>query len=137
MNRVGLAKIEKTVRSVLAQPELNGVYRLSHPGIDFMPVLDGRIMVNKQTFLIAVGQALEFPDYYGKNWDALEECLSDMNWHTGPIALLIKHAEMIPASVLSLFLEIFDPIAAQWALDGRACSLFLCGLENADIPSLA
>ena len=33
-----------------------------------------------QTFLLAAGQALAFPGYYGRNWDAFEEMVNDLSW---------------------------------------------------------
>jgi len=32
---------------------------------------------DEQALLRAVGTALEFPSYYGENWDAFNECLGD------------------------------------------------------------
>jgi len=33
---------------------------------------------NEEIFLDAVSKAMRFPDYFGRNWDALDECLTDM-----------------------------------------------------------
>ncbi len=27
-----------------------------------------------------LAEALQFPDYYGKNWDAFDECMCDLDW---------------------------------------------------------
>ena len=35
---------------------------------------------NKGALLNAVSDALCFPDYFGGNWDALEECIRDLSW---------------------------------------------------------
>lgn len=40
--------------------------------------LDGGAISSKQDLMAALAEALEFPDYFGGNWDALDECLRDL-----------------------------------------------------------
>ena len=40
--------------------------------------LDGSRCRTSQQFLVEVGVALGFPDYYGRNWDAFNECFGDL-----------------------------------------------------------
>ena len=40
-------------------------------------VLDTRDARDKQAFLAACARSLDFPDYFGHNWDAFADCLSD------------------------------------------------------------
>lgn len=131
------ANIKRAVSEVLEQPERNGIHRLSQADFGFQPVLDGRELRSKKALLAGVARALDFPDYFGENWDALEECLSDMSWRGGQISLLIEHADAIPDALFATLREVFGEMAAQWALDGRVCSLFVADLENSDIPLLA
>jgi RNAse (barnase) inhibitor barstar len=42
--------------------------------------LDGRQIVDKVTFLRTAAAALAFPAYFGRNWDAFEESLTDLAW---------------------------------------------------------
>jgi hypothetical protein len=42
--------------------------------------LDGREICDKQSFLHKVAEAMKFPDYFGYNWDALDECITDLDW---------------------------------------------------------
>ena len=34
----------------------------------------------KEDFLRAASKALQFPAYFGSNWDAFEECITDLSW---------------------------------------------------------
>jgi hypothetical protein len=75
---------------VLAGHKAPGVYRwhaafgvadvqhaVEHAGWRFVG-LDGWKAQNKDEFLTAMGDAFGFPDYYGKNFDALLDCLRDV-----------------------------------------------------------
>ena len=105
--------------------ERNGVHRVSTPPAVTMPSLDGRLLGDKASLLAALGQALHFPGYYGANWDALDECLADLSWHSGPLRLLISHADRIPEDLRNNLIEIFVAAARQWAEAGRAFELYL------------
>ncbi|MBW4720886.1 barstar family protein [Saccharothrix obliqua] len=35
---------------------------------------------SKSAALAAIGEAMDFPDYYGQNLDALFDCLTDLSW---------------------------------------------------------
>lgn len=42
--------------------------------------LDGEQVTDKASFLRVCAEAVEFPTYFGYNWDALEECIGDLSW---------------------------------------------------------
>jgi RNAse (barnase) inhibitor barstar len=42
--------------------------------------LDGRRMTDADHVLYEFSDALLFPGYFGWNWDALSDCLGDLNW---------------------------------------------------------
>jgi RNAse (barnase) inhibitor barstar len=47
-------------------------------------------MDGKQELLQELAQRLSFPEYFGSNWDALIDCLSDLSWWSAP-ELVIDH----------------------------------------------
>jgi hypothetical protein len=50
-------------------------------------------IVRKQDLIATLDKQLSFPDYFGGNWDAFNECLRDLSWlPTGPVVLL--HADV-------------------------------------------
>ena len=69
-------------------------------------VLDGAVAATRAGFFQELACALRFPDYFGHNWDAVYDCLTDLNW--------------LPASGYVLVLDGFDQLATnepeQWAI---------------------
>jgi RNAse (barnase) inhibitor barstar len=43
-------------------------------------LVDGETVRSKADALDAIGAALDFPAYYGRNLDALFDCLTDLSW---------------------------------------------------------
>lgn len=43
-------------------------------------VLDLGGVTDKAGFLEACASGLELPDWFGRNWDALADCLTDLSW---------------------------------------------------------
>ena len=56
-----------------------------------LAVMEGSVAgvtTDKDLFAV-VSTAMQFPDYFGNNWDALDECLGDMDWLPADGYLLI------------------------------------------------
>lgn len=51
----------------------------------------------KEKLLGVLAGSLRFPQYFGWNWDALEECLRDLSWLKGVRQIVIVH-EGLPFS---------------------------------------
>ncbi len=49
--------------------------------------VDGRHAQTKPEFLRLVGETLQFPEWYGQNFDALADCLSDVDSGDGTVLL--------------------------------------------------
>jgi RNAse (barnase) inhibitor barstar len=125
---------------ILGNPERNGVYRL--PDNKPLPgaiTVAGTHLTGKPAILKAVAKALAFPDYFGHNWDALEECLTDLSWHEGAVALLIEAAgtpEDKAGEDWGILLDILADSARYWQAEGRPFAVFLQG-GHAAYPAVA
>jgi hypothetical protein len=61
---------------------------------------------------------LDFPDYFGHNWDALEECLADLEWlpAKGYVLLITDAGCVLPDDdeEYETFLEILRDAGEAW-----------------------
>lgn len=120
-----------TLADILGHAGRNGLYRLA-PGVAVPGgiQIEGKRLIGREAMFGALAEALRFPDYFGANWDALEECLADLSWLEGPVALVIDAAgepERRAPEEWGLLIDILAEAARVWEADGRAFSVFLAG----------
>jgi RNAse (barnase) inhibitor barstar len=88
------------------------------------------------------GAALQFPDYFGENWDALLDCLRDLEWLTADAYLLVvTEGELVLDREVKQFktlVEVLAEAAEEWAKaeDSQGVVrpfhiVFQCGTERA------
>ena len=84
---------------------------------------------DKDAVLERVAKALAFPQWFGGNWDALEDSLNDLSWiETGGHVLLIEGARELPPAVSGMLVDILSSAAASWA--ARKCPFFAVFLDG-------
>jgi hypothetical protein len=70
---------------------------------------------DKTALMQRIAEALQFPAWFGANWDALEDCLEDLSWsRAGGHVLLFEGASGLPADERGILLDILSSAAANW-----------------------
>ncbi len=94
----------------------------------YATVVDRAPVFNKETLLHALYQAGRFPAYFGFNWDALADTLSDLGWLAreghplAGVALLFNRLTVLEARAPDehrMLLTILNDIAAARQAAGR------------------
>lgn len=88
-----------------------------------LKIIKGRHCKTPANLFAEFARTLEFPDYFGHNWDALEECLADLEWLPAKgYILLVTNAEgVLPEDEeeYETFLEILRDAGEAWG-NGQA-----------------
>ena len=83
-----------------------------------LKIIKGRHCQTLATLFAEFARALAFPDYFGHNWDALEECLADLEWlpAKGYILLITDAGCVLPDDEVEYetFLEILRDAGEAW-----------------------
>jgi RNAse (barnase) inhibitor barstar len=62
-----------------------------------------------------LSEALHLPNYFGRNWDALDEVLGDLSW-LAPRRVVLVHTDLpeLPADQLRVYLDILRTAVDEW-----------------------
>ena len=78
---------------------------------------------DKEQLLMRIASALAFPRWFGRNWDALEDCLGDLAWRAGEGHVLIiegfEHLRARRPDEFGVMLDILASSAQYWHERGR------------------
>lgn len=51
--------------------------------------LEGQSITNRDLYFQKIADLFQFPDYFGHNWDAVADCLTDLSWEEGDRILIV------------------------------------------------
>jgi RNAse (barnase) inhibitor barstar len=93
--------------------------RLPPPASGFVEAaLDGRRCSTKRALLDEVAHVLGFPAYFGRTWDALEDCLTDLAWvPASGYRLVIAAADRLLArspGQYATFVALLEDVGRAW-----------------------
>ena len=91
-------------------------------------VLDGCDMKTKEELMSNMKEAFSIPDYFGMNWDALDEVLTDLSWleDIESIDICFTNYDQVLSSAIEndriVFKEILDSTTHYWEKEGKRWS---------------
>ena len=103
----------------LMDPARSGVYRVTRTDELRDALRGGSLAVAtvdlQQPVFEAFARALAFPDWFGRNWDALEDCLTDLSWRqaAGHVVILEGNEDS------GILADVLLSAAQFWAARGK------------------
>lgn len=81
--------------------------------------LQGKNSQTVNNFFDEISRKLLFPDYFGRNFNALDECLSDLEWlNFKGLCIFIEQPHLFlcqePEDILRYVIEIFTKSSDEW-----------------------
>jgi RNAse (barnase) inhibitor barstar len=95
-------------------------------------------VTDKDGLLRRIAQALEFPKWFGGNWDALEDCLSDLSWQRADgWVILLREFDGVSGDDLGVLVDVLASAAEFWAGRGKLFfAVFIDPSRSLGLPDL-
>jgi hypothetical protein len=149
-----MSAMSQRLQKLLAQPQFAGIYHLPHSDAKALKQaahalhfgwLQADFDESREigAILEKVGTDLRLPHWYGANYDALSDCLSDLSWNTAPgYVLLISGADELHAhdeTAFDTLNEVLTAVIESWQEEKVPFWVFYDMRPNglASLPTLA
>ncbi|WP_416137361.1 barstar family protein [Halomonas sp. HK25] len=117
----------------LAEPAHGGVYRLKASRAAGFGEAEGlhwhRLPVphrwTREALLDALAASLAFPDYFGRNWDAAWDCLTELGWESGRAQVILLPEAPADGAAMAIFLALMSDACDHWAARGQTLAVLL------------
>lgn len=136
----------------LAEYRKSGVYRSSKAPPELPAAaqaagfaqfrIDATLVRTKAKLLGVIARELEFPSWAGRNWDALEDCVTDLGWIDAPgiviqFEALDAYAKADPDG-FEILIDIFKAAAQYWRSQRKPVWVIFAGKWTArlELPIL-
>jgi len=124
----------------LSDPVRSGVYRTREEQTILDVTRGGRLDVAtveaRENLFDNLAQALAFPTWFGRNWDALEDVLGDLSWRKGDGHVVVFRTYPT-GEEFGILVDVLRTTAEYWAGRGRPFfAVFLDPAKALALPDL-
>lgn len=117
-------------RGAYGDAEVAGIRALAHSLGHTVFEADLAGCHDKAGLLQSLARALAFPEWFGHNWDAWFDCLTDLGWHPSAVGyvIVVRNALAVHRSApeaLDTALAIIEDAARVWAERGVSLRAFV------------
>ena len=87
---------------------------------------------SKQKLFAVLADKLQFPSYFGWNWDACDECLRDLSWLPAGHSIVIVHEDLpfgVGGQNRQIYRDVLQSALDHWTAD-RSRSLQIIWPES-------
>jgi RNAse (barnase) inhibitor barstar len=108
----------------LSDASRSGVYRVARPDEVVEAAREAGLRLDtvafgaKTVLLKGIAAALAFPHWFGENWDALEDCLTDLSWSGAPGHVLLFEGARA-GDDFGVLVDILQSAAEYWVGRGK------------------
>jgi hypothetical protein len=100
------------------------------PGRVAARLIRGRKSATAHALFDEAAAALQFPYYFGENWDAFFDCVTDLEWlRADAVVLLFADAQQLLAKAaakdVERFVTVLNETSRHWSEAGRAFHVLL------------
>jgi hypothetical protein len=109
----------------LRDPVRSGVYRVAKSdaideALRGSPLDGAGIDLKGGDALRAIARALRFPEWFGGNWDSLEDCLGDLSWRPdGGHVLVFRDWQAVAGDDFGVLVDVLRSSAEYWSGRGK------------------
>lgn len=92
---------------------------------------------SRQDLFDVVSRDLAFPDYFGENWDAFVDCMSDLSW-IEETEVVVAHdgLPLLPSTELRIYLECLQDVLDRVESRGASKPTLRILFRAADRPGI-
>ena len=96
--------------------------------------VDGEVVRDKASFLSEAASTMRFPEWFGGNWDAFEDCITDLFWDAANGYVLFfdgpKLFARLNPSQWQTARSILESAVEYWKGEGKPFYVLLKGMTN-------
>jgi hypothetical protein len=87
--------------------------------------LEGQQIASLDRHFKALADLFQFPDYFGENWDAVADCLTDLSWEDGDRILVVYSSYQSLNEGKEVAMTVWSNAIEFWRAQGVMVSVVL------------